>query len=270
MVSLLSSPARLTNLETVDLFKQVFRRHGALPGADIPLDDPTTFSQEDRLRVVPTVFGLMPAVALDREQPRAVPLKRPIREHLEQLGLNASDDQLTEILHYIVHQFTASLGFPGRSIPRKVSVGEVRATRRQIYQTLRSVQHDRCAVCGLRFTNISDETLDHVLPWRLVGDPPSGLNWQLLCRPCNEGKQGWLSSIQDPQSFNWWYGVANDDFSNPMANIETRFVVLIQRGKCCVAGCEAGPRDRELFARRFKLSGLAVADNLQVRCEAHV
>lgn len=270
MASLLSSPARLTNLETVALFKRVFRRHGASPRAEVPLDDPTTFSQEDRLRVVPAVFGLMPAIALDRDQPRAIPLKRPIREHLAQLGLNAEDDELIEILHYVIHHFTASLGFPGRSIPRKVSVSELRATRRGIYHTVRSIQNDRCAVCGLRFPSTADETLDHVLPWRLVGDPSSGLNWQLLCRPCNAGKRGWLSSIQEPQAFNWWYGGGDDWFASPEANIETRFLVLIQRGRCAIRGCGAGPRDRELFVQRFRTSGLAVADNMQVLCERHV
>jgi 5-methylcytosine-specific restriction endonuclease McrA len=264
MASLLSSQARLTDPVTISLFKRVFVQHGASSRVT-PVAGSADLTQEERLAVVPLVFGLMPAAALDRRQyAQAIRLKPLIRSHLSSIGLRPDDDDLVDILQNVIYHYTTTMDFPNRTAIKKKSIGEVRATAPRLYREIKARQANRCATCGLLFSDLKQETLDHVIPWRLVGDPSSGANWQFLCRPCNLGKQHWLSAIQDSDSNNWWYGCPEERLTESAVSHETRFVVLAQRPKCDVRGCGLGPRDTHLLLERQTATGLAVADNLRV------
>jgi len=271
MRSLLSSPARLTDPIAVDLFKKIFAQHGALTRRSADTDTPVMYSQEERLAVVPLIFGLMPADALDRHlYRRPPPLKPLIRSHLRAIGLSGDDEDLVDILQNVIYHYTSTLAFPHRSPRAKRSIGEIRLNASKTYQSIRARQRGRCAACGVLFTDDVEETLDHVLPWRLIGDPPNGANWQFLCRPCNSGKQHWMSSIQAPQSFNWWYGCPEQQLTDSGATEEARFVLLTQRQGCELTNCGKGPRETSLHVVKRYETGLAIADNLEVRCEAHL
>src|SRR5437899_1556459 len=104
MPSLLSSPERLIEPSSVDLFKRVFAQHGALSRHEVSGSAATSFTQEERLAVVPLVFGLMPARALDRRHyTRPLPLKPLIRTHLQGLGVRHDDPDLLDILQNVIY-----------------------------------------------------------------------------------------------------------------------------------------------------------------------
>jgi hypothetical protein len=116
---------------------------------------------------------------------------------------------------------------------------------------------------------VSDETLDHVVPFRLIGDVPDGSNWEILCGPCNTSKGNFVSSLQAAQAHNWIYSTDGGRFPVDDPSPETRFLVLSQAGRCTVPGCTVTPKKGQLFIRKVRESGLAIADNLVVRCTIH-
>jgi hypothetical protein len=261
MLDPLSSPARLTDAETVETFKALFLSHGALgPGGQ----EPARWTEEERMRVVPLVFGLLPlrAVAADDVYLHVKPL---IRTRLSELGI-AEDGELVDILKVIADQYRASE--PGRrTFRRKATIADLRV-RQPLYREMRMRQNARCAVCGAHFSE-TEENLDHRIPWRLLGDPQGGLNWQILCRWCNSGKREWLSCLQSAEAWGWIYRtvrIVNRRYISP----ESRYIVLAQRRGCQFEGCSAGPMESRLVVGRHSESALPVADNLVVRCQNHV
>jgi 5-methylcytosine-specific restriction endonuclease McrA len=256
---------RLRDSRTISLFKRIFDAH---TGSLVNVDNFRS-SEHERFQIVPLVFGLIPARALFRERVdcRIKPL---VREHLDSLGV-AYDEGLVSTIKLIIDQYFESVFAPAhdRERPRKLGIESVRA-RRPIYRRLRRAHNDRCAVCGVRFgIDDAEETLDHILPWCLAGDPYDGRNWQLLCRACNLGKREWLSALQSPHALNWSYGLGsfgdNLDFESP----EARYLMLSLRGECEMQDCARGPKDGRLTIVRRVSSGLPIADNLIVLCEAH-
>ena len=129
-------------------------------------------------------------------------------------------------------------------------------------------QGRRCAVCGALFEAPGDETLDHTVPFRIIGDAPDGANWQILCPACNGGKAERLSALQSLEALNWTYRDASGSFvCTP--SLRTRYVVLAQAGCCEYIGCGASPSTTQLMVQRISDTGLWVADNLHVRCQTH-
>jgi hypothetical protein len=53
-------------------------------------------------------------------------------------------------------------------------------------------------------------------------------------------------------------------------HLEVRFVVLAQRGACEESNCRRDPRSAHLHVVKRLETGLAVADNLTVRCDVHL
>ncbi|HXJ23751.1 MAG TPA: protein kinase [Polyangia bacterium] len=205
----------------------------------------------------------MPILALARRRPddRIKPI---IRTHLSELGV-ALDERLVGVLKQLADQYYDSVLREPYARQRKMGIEGVRALRRGTYRALLERQANRCAVCGVPFAGGADETLDHILPWCLAGDPYDGSNWQILCPPCNRGKREWLSAWQSPQSLNWFYGTT-DTLPTEVPSAEVRYLALALAGRCQSKGCTSGPTTSELVLVRRVDSGLAILDNLIVLC----
>jgi hypothetical protein len=267
MTNLVSSPARLAESSRIDLFVELFASHGAL-GAAV---DAREFSEEERMRVVPLVFGLMPRQALYR-QTRDRLMKPLIREHLDAIGAPSDHETLVSLIKEVADQFV--LTACPNAVRRKMTVADLRTRYGREYRRLRDRQQVRCGICGASLTD-HEEHLDHRIPFRLVGDVSDGANWQLLCGPCNVGKWSWFSALQPPASQNWLYGdVDLEGRGEPTAQrmplgLTLRYSVLAQRRQCEVAGCNRTPRESRLQIAVRHASGLSVIDNLKVLCEQH-
>ena len=225
------------------------------------------FGEEQRLLVAKWVFLLLPRRSIFRSDP-SEKVKPLIRKHLE--GLGVRDEDLVAILKELSDQYYETTPVKkrgqGRSKRAKTKNG-IRDLRQnqQLYRSLQSQQNGRCATCGIELEP-SIETLDHRIPWRLVGDVSDGSNYQILCKTCNTGKTSWLSSFQSPRCLNWEYSSEAEE--KPHA--ETRYLVLAQRGHCEKCKCSDGPQESRLLVLPKTETGLFVADNLNVFCERHI
>jgi hypothetical protein len=191
--------------------------------------------------------------------------------HLESLGIGP-DEVLVDILKSVADQYyeTQSEG-TGWSIQRKRKFGlaDIKALDRNLYRKMVQHQSGRCNVCGILLEQAEEETLDHILPWRLVGDMPGGTNWQILCKSCNSGKRAWFSALQSPEGMNWVYAGHDQVIPHDRPTLETRYVVLVQLNACQADGCAHTASSSQLHLAKCLPSGLAVADNLTVYCEHH-
>jgi 5-methylcytosine-specific restriction endonuclease McrA len=263
MINLLSSPARLSDSGRLAILKRLCRMHG-IPDVGEPLPE-VEVSELDRLHAVPLFFGLLPIRALQRNS-ILDPVKPEIRAHLRSIGIG-EDEELVDIVKHLADQYFQTEARDSHQWyrRRKWGIADLKASNDRVYRILIGRQNGRCALCGILFDGYCEETLDHLLPWRFVGDIPTGANWQILCVKCNRGKQGWISSIQLSEAFNWVYGKTNCT----EVSLDTRFVILAQRRHCEIAGCGRGPRESALLVTATTKTGLPVADHLQVVCEEH-
>lgn len=268
MTSLASSPERLTDSKTIDLFKKIFLYHGAIPGHSADGD----FSEADRMAIVPLVFGLMPVGAVRRTH-RDTAVKPLILAHLEALGVERRDDVLVSILKEIADQLHLTSG--PKPVRRKMRVSDLRITRPREYQRLRSVQAGRCCICGVLLQD-AEEHLDHKVPFRLLGDIASGLNWQLLCNDCNVGKSSWLSALQPTVAQNWLYSdldmeaTQSDLHGDYRLGLTARYSVFAQRKACGHFSCSRSAKNAHLKLRLRFSSALPVLDHFEVRCTEHL
>lgn len=258
MASLLSSPARLTNPTAIAAFKRWFIFHGGLgyrPADALAVNT----AEHERLEVIPLVFGLLPSGTLNR--PRHVSQVKPsIRQHLTQIGLDDTDETLVELLKRISDQYvrTAAKRY------RKFGMADLRATP-AMYRAVLERQHGRCNVCGVSFLNKGvAQTLDHAIPFRLIGDIRDGANWQVLCEFCNGGKGSVLASLQLAEAYNWVYGGNIPPWRLRRA---TRYLVLTQQAECSI--CRRTCHEAELHVTKVCAEGLPIADNLRVVCRTH-
>lgn len=270
MKGLLSLPARLVEGRTLRIFVAVFAEHGAL-GKRKSVDPELLagLSDVDRLYVVPLIFGLMPREALRRKRSADYPVKPHIVAHLTALGI-PNDEALIDIIKSVADQFvdTAKDPVTRRSNKKKKTIGDLRAGDRRLYSEIMAEQDDRCVVCGAPFDSRTEPTLDHVIPWRLVGDIPDGANYQFLCSECNSSKGSYLSSLQSPHFFNWVYS-ANSPPPLDFPGGETRYIVLSRAVGCSEPGCGRTKKHAALFVRTTRPTGLAVTDHLTAVCGAH-
>lgn len=237
------------------------------PGSPSP-----SFSESDKFEILPAVFALMPREAAMRTDPYQE-IKPLIRKHLVDLGVT-TDDLLVDLIKVLCDNFertrpTSDLG--GRTRPRKASISDLRQ-QIGLYKRIRESQNHRCAACGANL-NSTQETLDHVIPWRLGGDPAEGANWQILCEICNSGKSDLLTSFMLPEYFNWIYTEKTGqsvEYSIGMISRRTRYLALSASPKCSVPGCPATAATAQLYVVRQSEHGLSVFDHLEVLCEQHV
>jgi 5-methylcytosine-specific restriction endonuclease McrA len=234
--------------------------HGALGYRDtVRGRDPDDL---DRLSALPLVFGLLPGAALSRRVTLTttfVPIKPILSEHLRSLGI-APDPTLLDVLKSVATQWSSTLS--GVHHRRKYSVSDLRALGTP-YRALRRRQSGRCRYCGRRLVDI-DEVLDHIVPFRLIGDVPDGANWQLLCSECNAGKGEFLTTYCLPAAYNWVYRIG-DNLTEERAR--TRWIVLAQRGVC--DHCGVGPSAAELHVELRRPGDIYVADLLRITCSGH-
>lgn len=260
MQGLLSSPARLVDQPTIGRLKRLLLWHGVLGSRQGSL--PPTFTEIEKLQTLPLIFGLMPGDAFQRLDQRQ-PLKPSIVSHLNHL---ASDTVLVEIIHRLCDQYYASRKNPDTRKPsiRKYGVGDVRAMP-AVWRNLTAAQNERCTLCGRLLRQVTP-SLDHVIPFRLVGDVPDGSNWAILCQECNSAKGSYVSVLQSGHAQNWIYSAPQIPANSPHA--ESRYVALVLRRTCEVPGCHATSATSELRVVRHG-TGLPVVDNLKVFCVAH-
>ena len=250
----------------IELFRRVFLFHGALGHRVGATFD---FSESHRLAIVPYVFKFLPIKALLRKKHDEL-IKPYVYEHLQQLGVR-TDEVLVSLVKAVADQYFTSYirrqDTANRFGLRKRGIADVRAGNPDVYRKMLKMQRDRCAVCGVLFLGSREQTLDHVVPWHLIGDVEDGANWQILCEECNGGKREWFSSLQSAQALNWVYSLENGLLERPTK--ETRYVVLATARKCSVVECAHNARTSALVVERRFESGLAVVDNVRVLCEHH-
>lgn len=256
------SRARLADPEALRQFVSVLGHYSGV----VPLDRPHIPSQLGWLQLLPLVFGLVPRDAVFSSDPTQLMLPI-IDRHLASLGVQDPPPELRHVLRELAQQMRAAhLG-----TKTKFTLSQILGRSR--YRRLMDSQNGRCATCGAHLESLPDTKavhLDHIVPWRIAGDPPSGQNWQLLCARCNIGKGEFLSSMQTPESWNWTYGRRSQiDAGRGRIGLRLRWVVLAERGACEVAGCSASSRDADLEVHLESSTGLAVADHLVVACSNH-
>jgi hypothetical protein len=212
-----------------------------------------------RMQIARLVFLLLPRLAVSTETDAPRYIKPVIEEHLVTLGV-AIDEELIEILKRVSDQIRATEPTLPRRL-KKMTVGEVRARNRRKYKTIRNRQNDRCKTCGVLLDTVQEE-LDHVIPWRIVGDTPDGSNWQLLCPCCNNSKGAYISTHQFPEAWNWVYSTINASLHQPTS--ATRFVVLAEHASC--NSCGRATSEAELTIVNRSKHGMFLTDHLDVIC----
>jgi HNH endonuclease len=252
---------------TLENFEGILRYHGALGYRDCSIVGPT--SELARLSTVPLVFGLLPVESLVRRGHDQL-VKPAIRSHLAKMDAPPKES-LVDVLKAVADQlwstWPTNIRYGNARCRRKRSIADLRANP-SLYKKILTGQGGRCSVCGTSFETPGEETLDHTVPFRIVGDAPDGANWQILCPTCNSGKAERLSALQSLEALNWTYRDAVGSFVR-MPSLRTRYVVLAQADGCEYPGCTARPNTAKLAVERISVTGLWVADNLSVRCQVH-
>lgn len=196
----------------ISLFKRVFKYYGILGSRHSSSITPEKkISQKDLYEVLPYTFTLCPRSSLCFFDKNKRNNKNLIGKHLLE-NFELEDSELTDILFKICKQyFRSSKVFNPRDYKKfessKYSVSRLRSESR--YNEILDQQNGRCAISGTEL-NTSRVELDHVIPWRIGGDPSDGSNWQLLSKNCNLVKGSKLSSLQSHFANTWYYGM--DEF----------------------------------------------------------
>jgi 5-methylcytosine-specific restriction endonuclease McrA len=254
------------NSSLVSVFKDIFSAHGALGYRDLESYQKIQFLSEwDKLCIVPLIFSMLPSKAL-REEYSGNKVKPLIQEHLRELEVQ-DDARLIEILKRIVDQYAATdINSNSDRFIRKMGISDLRSNR-SLYKKISFNQNRRCAVCGSRLGIDCKESLDHIIPFRLIGDVIDGSNWQILCEPCNRGKRDFLSSLQSLEAMNWLYGRNLSNLNTPSE--EGRYVTFMRMKKCSHSSCLHTSKTASLFIKQHRITGLAVPVHMEVVCEMH-
>lgn len=264
--------ARLRERDDIDRFVSILGYHlGEQHHHRINTGLATNAGEQDRFRCVPLIFGLLPRSALFRVD-AAAPIKPTIREHMRRLGL-VDDELLVDVLKDLSDNFhrTGYSTEPARNRPRKATIADLRQ-QPELYKSIRGRQGGRCACCGVAFgEGPKEETLDHVLPWRLGGDPPGGWNWQLLCKRCNGAKGTLVSALTLPDYQNWIFPELTRTLNPSSETIDEkgRYLVLKYYTQCQFAQCNAGPENTQLVVVEKSADAFAVFDHASVACAEH-
>jgi 5-methylcytosine-specific restriction endonuclease McrA len=236
-------------------------RHGVLGSGRPDIDEVSEF---EKFKVIPFVFGLMPEAAIRgrRYDLKVIPI---IRSHLDELSINY-DDELLHIVKNLCDQYFHTTPNTDHYTRRKFQISDVRATR-FMYEKIMGRQNSRCAICGTHFSADNIETLDHIIPWRLIGDVHDGSNWQFLCSRCNTSKATNLSFIQMPEFLNWSY--VNTETESSITN-RIRYAVLCRDGRCRIPGCDKTPLNSDLEVVKLTRKSAYLYEFLEVRCKNHL
>ena len=268
---------RLVDYSTIEKLKNYLGFHLNESFHDrIDVNAARQYSESDVFELMPLVFGLTPTEAIFRKDRYAL-IKPSIRRHLVNVGIGDSDETLVSIIKTIcdnLYQTNSSPNSRGSDISaRKSQISDLRL-RKNLYVELRGIQGNRCRVCGIPFSNQDiEETLDHIVPWHVGGDPPGGVNWQILCRRCNSAKSSLLSSLSLLEYSNWIYdrlcGNISSGRPDQLSNAG-RYLALTLFRKCMHVKCGKEPSEKRLYIKKRGALGLSVFDHLVVICEDHI
>jgi 5-methylcytosine-specific restriction endonuclease McrA len=236
-------------------------RHGALGRGR---DDARSLTHDEIRRVVPLVFAFIPETAI-KSRASDLKIKPLVRKHLDALDIKY-DDELVSIIKSIADQYYSTSNQNNLTKLRKYSMSDIRSLG--AYPWLSERQKNRCAICGHNFRKHGGETLDHIIPWRLIGDNQDGSNWQILCATCNSGKSSYLTHLMLLASMNWVYGRSN--LSDEEYSTQVRYSVLSRDCRCTFDSCDATPRNSALVLAKSIQSGLGLYDFLTTRCPKHL
>jgi 5-methylcytosine-specific restriction endonuclease McrA len=244
-------------------FTEIATFYGALGGRPKGATDPQLGATEF-VAVTEFIFEAMPP-ALAREGYTGRPIKSIIEEHLLIGGLTPPiSGDLLSALKCVIEQFQRTAPSLGRQGLKKKGVADLRASRR-LYSAIRERQNARCATCGVPLaTGDVEEQLDHVIPFRLIGDIADGSNWQLLCSRCNQGKGEYLSPALRASWHNWCYRLDYPPTSYADLPGEVRYATLWAKRVCSV--CGRGALDTHLTVYPRSTQDSWVRTSLAVIC----
>lgn len=258
---LLSTIDRLRNAESLENFKKLMLRHGVLGAGRYEIKDLPEYT---KFTMIPMVFGLMPDSAI-RGRTYDLKIIPIIKHHLEELSITYDEELLHVIKNLCDQYFHTSLN-GGHYTRRKFKISDVRATR-FMFDKIIDRQNNRCTVCGSIFSSENIETLDHIIPWRLIGDVQDGSNWQFLCVRCNTSKSSNLSYIQMSEFLNWNYSTSESDGN--LSN-RTRYAVLCRDQGCKFPGCDKNSKNSSLDVIKLTQKSSYLFEFLESRCTDHL
>ncbi len=154
--------SRLAQAADLHNLKRLFLAHGALGYGS---NEAISLTDDEMLRVVPMIFGLMPEHAVQRDR-YDVQIKTINRRHLNNLSIE-DNDLIVDIIKNISNQYYLSSDLSPTK-RRKYSITDIRALKTRSYEAMRFKQNGRCACCGAAFDGETKETLDHIIPFRLI------------------------------------------------------------------------------------------------------
>ena len=239
----------------LELFKNIFLAHGVKETAFEKIKD---ISEQDKLSVVPFFFYLIPTDLITGDNEKYSLVKPMIRSHLNLIGVRSQDEDLVDTIKRIGNHFSNCIN---EKNSRKRSIADLRMDYK-LYQKFLNYQNYRCRSCGVLLDDNNQE-LDHIIPYKLLGDPLDGANWQILCSKCNLGKGGLFSPLQSNEALNWIY----DKRDLEKISDKLHFLCFALSKKCSICGSDAGTT--ELKIKKRALTGLSVASNMIVVCDNH-
>jgi len=243
----------------LELFKNIFLAHGIKgyrdEGAFEKIKD---ISEQVKLTLVPYFFYLIPTDLITAENEKYNLVKPLIRSHLKLIGVRSQDEDLVDTIKRIGDHFSDCI-YERNS--RKRSIADLRMDYK-LYQKFLDYQKYRCRSCGVLLDDNNQE-LDHIIPYKLLGDPLDGANWQILCSKCNLGKGGLFSPLQSNDALNWIY----DKKDVEKISDKLHFLCFALFKKCSICGSDTATT--ELRIKKKASTGLSIASNMVVVCDKH-
>ena len=245
--------------ERIDKFIQITSFHGVLGYRP---DDHIVYDQKDLFFVSPLFFYLTPHRVLTKSLV-GHRYKKVISKYHNDLGIK-ENPLLTDIIFHMSDQYfltSKTLNPDKHYIKKKATLAKLR-TNPLLYSKVLSRQNEKCDVCGVDFFSNTNFHLDHIIPWRLLGDPDDALNWRMLCDKCNIGKGSFLSAMQQKEFNNWHYSNEQSSDSESLFDSNTlRYVCFaMQRNNKPI---KIG-KGKKLNLRKKINEGLFIYSNLEV------
>lgn len=128
----------------------------------------------------------------------------------------------------------------------------------------------RCEICGIKFNNEFETSLEHVMPLSLGGDD-NETNWQLVCKRCNHDKDSLfgISNIDRISVYvqNKLYKYQKIEEQILAVPKNYRYLVIERDNrKCCC--CSNDSSTSELYVSIKDVNDMVSYDNLYTLCES--
>lgn len=208
------------------------------------------------LREIPSDFL---AIAEDAQK------REIIKKHLKKFYRGDPKDDEIDLIVERVTNLAQIVKLGRKSIENKTAQANFKAAK---FKELKS-----CSFCGHKFIDISDISLDHIIPLSLGGgERPE--NWQLTCRLCNQQKREYwgisdISRITSIRAFehNFFQLSADEVFTQLVKpGNSTRYWIFEREGRRC-SGCSATADNEKLYLGIIDDGHILTLDNLTVYCD---